>query len=75
VPSDSIRAIAYLNQFTHHVDGEINDGMSGSINQILTIGRVEFKEHIEVFVSRRMQPKKQSRPLRSKDCYKFLMKC
>jgi len=67
VPSDSTRAIAYINLFTHHVDGEINAVMSGSINQIFTIGRVEFKEHIEVFIGRRMQPKKQSRPLRSKD--------
>ena len=67
MPIDSIRAIAYPNIFTHLVDGEINAVMSGSINQILTIGRVEFKEHIEVFISRRIQPERQSRPLRSKD--------
>jgi len=55
VSSDLIRATTYLNIFIHHVDGEINDDMSGSINQILAIGRVEFKEYLEVFTGRRMQ--------------------
>jgi len=47
VSNYSTRAMTYLNIFIHHVDGEINDNMSGSINQILAIGHIEFKEHSE----------------------------
>jgi len=39
--------MAYLNIFIHYVDGEFNDDMNSRINQILAIGRVEFKEHSE----------------------------
>jgi len=66
VSSPSKRAITYLNIFTHYVDGEFNDDMSGSINQILVIGRIEFKEHIEVSIGRRIQPKLQGRSLMKK---------
>jgi len=60
------KASTYLNIFTYHVGGEINDDMSGSINQILVIGRIEFKEHIEVSIGRRIQPKLQGRSLMKK---------
>jgi len=57
------RQSSYRDLFTHHVDNALISDIRDSINRGMAIGSIEFKNQVEALTGRRMQPKKQGRPL------------
>jgi len=61
--TDEERQLNYRALFINHVDGKLVSDIRDSINKGMAIGSLKFKEQIEALTGRRMQPKKQGRPL------------